>query len=549
MSDIDVQLYLIANDDIDRLEKALATFHNDVDSMQKLSKGGFQGGTGRAQSGRTGGLWSQMPLAQQAQAWGVARAAQTNAQVGTSGGLVSRMGGAINRVPGMQLGKTIYSELPGGNLLQKAGWGLAFGPQVLGTLGGLGGAFSNAAYGGGFTNAGTQLGNSNSNGLFGGGLFSSAWQQGVLNSLYGNVAQGLLNANPYGAQGVALAAQSGFSSQSGLIQALGLSSNNSVGARVGAMAGSALKAGATEDVVSQWIESLRYGSTNLAELNGRIQDLGNLAKGAHMSVGAFTSQLQQVSDQMQTNLGVTNFQAGQQVSALSAISGLTPEMLGQVTTDQSNMWLAVAQAGGDPYKALQGSGGGMNLVKAFGMKILGFLGVQNYQEAAAIFAQPGSAQYRQGWDRLWYAYQSKLIPFPPQQAITFIKRFGGMTNTRSGYSAVMQLQNDLGQNSVTDASLSKTIGQLRSSGLLSSHAIDQIMNKSQGQGNKSTVSDLLAAIGIKSGQKTDQAATGTVKVELTGYAKKLFQIDQSQSNQQSAQSRAANVAVTSLGIR
>jgi len=510
----------MGNEDLTRLEKAFESFNGTVGKMSSSGQPGGARVTGGATSTDYLESRSSREIASKKETMTqAALAAMPNAiSIGKTGGLASRAAG---------LARAGIDEIPGKGPIGKGGFLLAFGPQIMNSVAGISGAASGAIYGGGLTAAGTQLGQSN-RGFLGTGIGSPAFNTGFLNQ----VAYPLANiTNPYASEAQGIASQYGYNVSQGqnLFNMFGIGGSGSgSGQRAAGMLQNAMAQGVSGDTAAQWLESIRYGGSNIGLLSDRLHELGRAAIAAHMSVATFSQQLSETGQAYSQSTGASSGFASDQAMALSRATGLTPGALTGTLTSQPLQGMAVAMAGGDMAKAFMGRNAGLNNLKAMEQMVVPQLGYSSFAALAVALKDP--RKRHDIVNRLLWIYQSPggkdlLGGMSPTEFLAMVQRTGGMAGITAGFHASQDIQNaprtnfsarmigsELGRAGYDQ---SKITSILSDNSLTAKQKIDQLSNLQAARQNKRT--DL------------------NNQITLTGYAAKIFkfaaqQYDKSHSN-------------------
>ena len=246
-----------------------------------------------------------------------------------------------------------WNELPGNGIFGKLGWGLAFGPQVLGSHWKYRGAIGGAMFGGGMTGSGAQLGLSTTNGIFGIGLGSSAFKAGFMN----NAVAPLLHVNsPFWGSANQMLQGFGWNPAAG---GMGGALNSLIGGTGGMLA----QGMSTEDA-GTLVESMRYGGSNIGTLSQTLQQLASTAQAAHMSVATLTQQLiasaQAISEVTGQPLRIHSRPGGCAYEGYRIYSG----RLQPVLTNPTLQALSLGMAGGNILKAVSGRNSSLYTLQA-----------------------------------------------------------------------------------------------------------------------------------------------------------------------------------------
>ena len=319
---------------------------------------------------------------------------------------------------------------------------------------------------------------------------------------------------------------------------IGKGSGMGAGQRVGGLAANAISSGVSGDSTAQWIESLRYGGSNVGMLSDQLHQLGAAANAAHMSVATFSQQLTQTAQAYSQATGTSYGFAQNQSMALSTATGMTPGALQGTLTSTPLQAMSVAMAGGDMAKAFMGRNAGLNNMKAMEQMVAPYLGYPNFAAVAQAMKDPRKQHDIE--NKLFWLYQSPqgkelLGGMSPTEFIAMIKRTGGMGGITAGFHAAQSLMTAPHTNyqaRIIGSELSQA-GYTKAMGIANNPHLTA----------REKFKELTALQSNRMRDKTDN----NNQITLTGYAAKIFKFA-AQQYDKSHSSIATDTAQTAMNV-
>lgn len=224
------------------------------------------------------------------------------------------------------------------------------------------------------TNMGMDVGRSRDGGVFGWG--SEAWREGAKGKLK-NMKTSWLGLNPnYSGEQAAKTRE--------IVSSYGYS-----GDQADFMADSLkqyeIHQGLNPDFVAKMKDPvMRYGMSDLSQLDSVLKNIPGAAKAARMNLQEFTSELYSVAEGIAQTTGMSQVTAAGSVAAASSVTGMSPSKVGKMLESKSQTYMSMAMTGQSFAKATIGPTAlgsrfkapmliGNRVVQSYGFKSMGDL--------------------------------------------------------------------------------------------------------------------------------------------------------------------------------
>lgn len=510
---IEVDLHLMANEDLRRLRDALSGFSRNLGAV-----GGADSVVIDPGSTREG---NAARLQQMRQARGNVPGSSRPGSAGmfgpTSPDEVKGLGGFL----GYNRSRTMFGNAQSMlSLNSPLGEMLAFGPSIMSTVGGLAGRAAGLATGGAFTQQGLQLGGSASGGI--GGIFQqgSAFRMGLANTFL-PFQQWL--SNP-------------FNQNLGDLRQM-QAAMNSMGWQPGMAsqfrrAGSSLANSAIPlDLRANLLDSTRFGTSNIGDIGSQFSQFATAARAATLSVEGFSQAAQQVADSLGQQFGTTAGAGIRAARGASLATGLRPDVaLSGVNSRTMYMTLArnVASGQRNPYYNTfsgRGAGVGQAAVASYDLVVRASGLGANLNDARNFLRQNGRAATL---NQLYRSYEFMREIWPtnmnPPQFLQIIQR--GQSGVQAGFNLTNDVDKALSQHHVGG----DLMHRIQTEGVAAlgggADARRAIQRAIASGGNSHDIARRIEQVVSKSSDKANaERSMGHVTITLAGAARDLFKLN------------------------
>lgn len=522
---IDVNLNLVASEDLKKLESLVQQFQVVIDKSLGTGGSGVTGGAGKSRSSsdpqyseekeeRMNPKYSNRWQFWQHQLLGrLPVRAKYNPTNPSPFGPLRTYGGIAYRAPYMGA-----HAITG--LMNAVALPLLAGQQFANAAIGVPSALQNFMISSGIAGLGVQSGASDTNGWFGSPLFSSAFNQGFANQ-YINPLSNLFNLNysagtargvnsalinmGYGGTGSSGLGSQGLQMQS-VLAGLGTNTINQMGG---------------PSAVAMMLDPQRYGGSSIAGLAGQIRMLSTAAKEANYSLSQTTATFKEVTQAIAQGSGTSAQAAGAQIYGMMGMTGFGPDVASKPLQQPASLsnpltGMEIMAAHGNVYQAMWGKNRGLYALTAIG-RMLGAPFGGGWAGLRASLQNP--ATRGQTMNRLSMMYLSDPSLFGgynPEQILTLANE--GMGTQQNRARGFLNQALAAAEAHPATANMSSLFNQAQNAGI-SAQEITRIMNMSGGKGAQlaalqNDLSNRTSAVRNRAAQLTYFDLTDTAKKVL-----------------------------------